>query len=364
MIEGVSLFSIDIHATGCTNRCRHCWTQGSPKNRRVPVEQVLFALDKLAEVKVHVPYVGFFVYDEPTTHPQFLEMYERAAELGLMWEGVFLATNGSILAKAPDEVWQRLKKTGISHLQLTFYGLEQTHDAFARRPGAFKGVVGTAQRANEHGIEWCPGVVLHAGNADELEATMSYVKELDPSGNTRVGWYPFSWQGRGRDDARGNGASRGGATGRIRGEAFSRLLDRLGQKKNMFIEEREAVARILENADLAGRRAGDRVCEKLGFQVDRELRVFCGGACDSAGIIGAAPELADQFLLGELGDDGFVPLLEAYQQKPPRGIEVLEQVTWGELAERYGDRDNDEIYWLNDLPMHKWAAAYLRERLT
>jgi len=352
MREDIGLFVTDIHATGCTNRCRHCWTQGSPKNPRVPVEQVLFALEKLAEVKAHVPYVGFFVYDEPTTHPQFLDIYERAAELGLMWEGVFLATNGSILAKAPDDVWQRLKKTGISYLQLTAYGLEQTHDAFAGRPGAFKGVVSTIQRAMGYGMDWCAGVVLHADNVDELEATVSHLKGLDPSGKAAVGWYPFSWQGRGRDAKR------------VRREQYARLPESTTQRRTSLVEEREAVARILENADLAGRHASDRACEKLGFQVDRDLRVFCGGACDSAGIVGAAPDLAGQFCLGKLGDDGFLPLLEAYLEARPQGIRLLEQVTWGELAEQYGDRANDEIYWLNDLPTHKWAATYLRERLT
>jgi MoaA/NifB/PqqE/SkfB family radical SAM enzyme len=351
MREDIGLFVTDIHATGCTNRCRHCWTQGSPNNQRVPGEQVLFVIEKLAEVKAHVPHVGFFIYDEPTTHPQFLDIYERAAELGLMWEGVFVATNGSILAKAPDEVWQRLKKTGISNLQLTAYGLEQTHDAFAGRPGAFKGVVATIQRAMGYGIDWCAGVVLHADNADELEATISYFRELEPSGKGTVGWYPFSWQGRGRDAAR------------IRREQYERLPESFRQGRTSLVDEGEAVARILDDPELAERRASDPVCEKLGFQVDRDLRIYCGGACDSAGILGAAPELADQFCLGKLGDDGFMPLLEAYLEARPRGIKLLEEVTWGELAERYGDRDNDEIYWLNDLPMHKWAAAYLRERL-
>ncbi len=52
-------------------------------------------------------------------------------------------------------------------------------------------------------------------------------------------------------------------------------------------------------------------------------------------------------------------MLEAYLEKPPRSIRLLNEITWGELAERYGDRANDEIYWLDDLPAHKWAAAYL-----
>ena len=53
----------------------------------------------------------------------------------------FLATNGSVLATASETTWSRLRATGIRRLQLTLYGLEQTHDAFAGRSGAFRDVI-------------------------------------------------------------------------------------------------------------------------------------------------------------------------------------------------------------------------------
>ena len=86
-----------------------------------------------------------FQESEDDTLDSILDDIESAQKQ--MWEGVFLATNGSILAKAPDTVWQRLKNTGISHLQFTVYGLEQTHDEFAGRRGAFGNIVATIQRA-------------------------------------------------------------------------------------------------------------------------------------------------------------------------------------------------------------------------
>lgn len=351
MFEDISAFSIDVHITPCTNHCRHCWTQGSAHHRRVPIERVFFVLERLAEIRQHIPQGGFFLYDEPTAHPQFIDIVEKAAELGLICEGFFLPTNGSILAKSPEMVWQRLKSAGVDCLQLTVYGLEQTHDAFAGRRGAFQGVVTTIRRAMEYDIQWYAGVILHADDVDELEATISYLAGLDPSGQARVGWYPFSWQGRGRDAKR------------VRAHEYARLPESLRQRKAAFFEEREAVDRILTIPELAQRSADTDLCEALVFQVDRDLKVFCGGACDSGGIIGAVPELAEAFLLGELDQTGFLSLLAAYQQRPPRGIGLLREITWGELAERYGDRANNEMYWLDDLPSHKWAAAYLRENL-
>ena len=43
----------------------------------------------------------------------------------------------------------------------------------------------------------------------------------------------------------------------------------------------------------------------------------------------------------------------------PRAVAAIR----AEAAEiwRYGDPENDEIYFLDDLPSHKWAAAYLLE---
>jgi hypothetical protein len=56
------------------------------------------------------------------------------------------------------------------------------------------------------------------------------------------------------------------------------------------------------------------------------------------------------------------PMLEAYL-KFPRSIRLFNEITWGERAERYGDRANDKIHWLEDLPAHLWSAAYLYKEI-
>jgi len=339
--------TINIHAMPCTNFCKHCWAQGSPKKRRMPLEQILFVLEKVAELKDCFPTVGFFFLDEPTNHPHFVEIIERASELGLLGGECFISTNGSILSRAPDEVWVRLKKAGVQWLQLTLYGLERTHDEFARRQGAFRDVIITAKRATEYGIRWWLGVIFHRDNAHELAETTEYAKSLDPSGEADIGWYTFLWQGRGR------------SARRPRAKDYALLPDSL--KGECWVEEREAVRKILASPDLSARRADESFCPYLGLEVDQDLWVFCGGACDSGGIARAVPELREEFALGHLGEEGFLPLLESYQHEPPRVIQLLSEVTWGELAERYGDETNDEIYHLTDLPLHKWAAQFLLE---
>lgn len=342
-------FALGIHAMPCTNRCRHCWTGGSPQHARVPAEQVRFVLEKLAELQSEFSHVTFFLYDEPTNHPQFVELLEHAAALGLIGEDFFLATNGSLLARAPDETWERMARAGCRTLQLTAYGLEQAHDAFAGRRGAFQDLVKTTRRASAHRVDWYAGVVLHRENAGQVREAVEHLRGLAPDGRGSVGAFTFLWQGRGRE------------AGRVRAHDLAALPEGRRPRTDALVEEREAVRRILEDPDLAARRAGDITCGSLVWHVDRDRRVYAGGACDSGGIAAAAPELREAFFLGNLGGAGLRPLLESYRRAHPRALRLLDQVTWGELARRYGDRENDELYHLSDLPENKWAAAYLLE---
>jgi MoaA/NifB/PqqE/SkfB family radical SAM enzyme len=347
-INKTGALSIGLEAMTCTNRCRHCWIQGNPTHRSMPVEQVYYVLERLAEVKQYMAPGLFVMYDEPTTHPQFIEIIEKAAQLGLIGEDFFLPTNGSILARAPEHTWDRLKRAGMNSLQLTIYGLEQTHDDFAGRRGAFKDIITTIRRAVMHDIEWWCGVVLHPGNIGELDDTVAYLKRLDPEGKAAVGWFLFFWQGRGRD------------INRVRANDFARLPEHL-RKGSHWVDESEAIRRIIENPNLSRRRPSEPYCQSLWFQVDRDLQVYCGGSCDCGGIAAAIPEMKAVFSLGKLTDAGFLPLIESYQQKPPAVIQYLDNITWGELAKKYGDPTNDEFYYLNDLPEQKWAAKYLSD---
>jgi hypothetical protein len=342
--------AIGIHAMPCSNRCRHCWTEGSPRHEVVPAERVVFVLERLAALREMVPYLSFFLYDEPTIHPRFVEILEAAAGLGLTGEGFFLPTNGHGLVSAPDEVWDRLRRAGADRLQFTLYGLEEAHDAFAGRAGAFRDVVDAIRGAAARGFSWYAGVVLHAGHAAGAEETMDFVRGLDPSGAARVGCLSFLWQGRGRDAARLRAADRPSLP-----DGFNR--------SPVWVEEGEAVRRILADPELAARRPGEGGCETTMLQVDRDGRVFAGSSCDAGGIAAAVPELRESFALGPLGPEGFAPLLDAFADAPPPALARLGQVTWGELAERYGDAEGDGIHFLDDLPNHKWAAAYLLESL-
>ena len=90
--------TLNLHAMPCTNACAHCWVQGSVRKPRMPFEQIAWVLGQLAGLKGQGIAPGFFLFDEPTHHPRFPDILQRAADLDLLPEGFFVATNGSILA--------------------------------------------------------------------------------------------------------------------------------------------------------------------------------------------------------------------------------------------------------------------------
>ena len=92
-----------------------------------------------------------------------------------------------------------------------------------------------------------------------------------------------------------------------------------------------------------------------------DLSVYCGGACDGGGIAAAVPKFRAEFRIGNLQEDSLVGIIERYLEAPPRIVKELQRITWGELAKRYGDRSNEELYYLSNLAGQKWVALYLEE---
>ncbi|MCP4231338.1 MAG: hypothetical protein GY771_14480 [bacterium] len=89
------------------------------------------------------------------------------------------------------------------------------------------------------------------------------------------------------------------------------------------------------------------------------MRIYDGGTCDSGGYLGVFPEYADQFYLGELGDDGFKPIIDNYFEDKPEILKFLSGVTWGELAQEFGDGANDELFYDFDLVKNRWARMFV-----
>jgi MoaA/NifB/PqqE/SkfB family radical SAM enzyme len=338
--------ALNIRANPCTNRCRHCWAGGSRDHATMPTEDVEAVLRELAAVRDLFEHVDFFLLDEPTNRPDFLDIFEFAADQGLLGPESFIATNGVGLAAAGPDVWSRLKATGVGYLQFTFYGVGETHDRFAARRGAFDDLVAASRGADGAGIPWCAAAVFEARDSGDVLATVEYIESLGSP--TKVGWMLYAAQGRG---ARG------------RRPIFEDLLEKPWlASPGAFCSERSFREGVLQDRALARRRAAEAFCPALVLEVDAEREVFCGGACDSGGLAGALPELKGEFSLGRLGEKSLAAMIGEYVAQPPAIIKTAGAVTWGELAEKYASRVNDELYVPDDLIVSKWVRDYVRDR--
>jgi MoaA/NifB/PqqE/SkfB family radical SAM enzyme len=337
--------ALNVRANPCVNRCRHCWAEGSREHATMPTEAVEAALRELAGARDLFANVDFFLLDEPTARPDFVEIYEFAAELELLGPDSFIATNGVGLARAEPDVWYRLRATGIGYLQFTFYGVGEAHDKFAGRRGAFDDLVAAVGQAEAVGMPWCASAILQPRDAGDVLGTLEYIEGLGSP--TKTGWMLYAAQGRG---------------GRGRRPIFQDIMEKPWlAAPGFFCAERRLREEILADRELSRRRAAEAFCPTLVLEVDAGGEVFCGGACDSGGLAGVLPELRSEFSLGRLGEKSLAAMVAEYLADPPAITKSAGAVTWGELAEKYASRVNDELFAPHDLIVSRWVRDYVRK---
>ena len=128
----------------CNHRCQHCYlglAAGVPPRPALPTSRQLELLEELAAAGVlELILTG----GEPTLHPDFPRILERAADLHF---AIGLLTNGTRLG---DEMLDRLTAVPLDHIRIPLYGLEEYHNRFVQNRHAFqeiwKGVLALAGR--------------------------------------------------------------------------------------------------------------------------------------------------------------------------------------------------------------------------
>ena len=172
-------------ACGCPNTCRHCSEEGRPPfGALMSVDDVRWLVEELVGAWERtlgtVPEVrGVEEGLEPTAHPDFLRLIEYA------WSFYpdscdTLGTNGYGLARLGN--WQstfdRLRELGIACLGMAIHGLPQEHDWFVGRPGAFRDLAVTTERALESGLDVAFEIHLNRRNVRTFGAVVEVLTEL------------------------------------------------------------------------------------------------------------------------------------------------------------------------------------------
>lgn len=117
-------------------------------------------------------------------------------------------------------------------------------------------------------------------------------------------------------------------------------IGHLIKNSNVWKTEKSLILQISDSTDLSDRKALNHLCGIVYLDIDENLNVFYGGGCDGDPFHFAK----DQVLLGNLKSESIHSCYEKYLNNPPKPVRLLSEITWGELAKKYGDPDNERVY--------------------
>ncbi|MBQ3972825.1 MAG: radical SAM protein [Lachnospiraceae bacterium] len=167
---------------GCPNRCLHCWLGHMPSR----------TMEEGADewiVSCFRPYfekITFFSWlREPDFGPHYREQWERDKKLsaGALPPRFELASFWR-LVRDPDYA-PFLKEVGVSCVQLTFFGLEETTDKYVGRKGAFRELLKATEILLEHEISPRWQAFINEENKEEIPSLLNLFKELELSRRCR-----------------------------------------------------------------------------------------------------------------------------------------------------------------------------------
>jgi len=163
-----------VEAAGCTNACRHCGSNGRPPYGTI------YSIDELRKlVETWGPITPFYEF---TAHPDFPEIMNPQI---VGYEGEVLPTNGFGLARTEDyrAIFDRLREFGYNMISCTLHGLEENHDWFVARKGAYQDILKASAKAVEAGfyVHW--NIFLDNRNLEDVLALveLSRRNEFDSS---------------------------------------------------------------------------------------------------------------------------------------------------------------------------------------
>jgi hypothetical protein len=156
-----------IDVAGCTNACRHCGVGGKPPHAS------FFSLSEMRELTAEGwELCPFF---EPSAHPEFPEIMGPD-----ILRGEYLSTNGFGFARAehPEAWFARLHEFGWRWLSLTVHGLQESHDWFVGRRGAYDDIVRTTKLARANGFNAHWNLMPFNRNLAEVPTLLEVSREL------------------------------------------------------------------------------------------------------------------------------------------------------------------------------------------
>jgi len=171
----------------CNLHCRHCYSNSTQEiyPEELSTKECQKVIDDLADFKVPVLLISG---GEPLSRSDIFPLMEYAIQKGMR---VTLSTNGTLINL---EIAKRLKKMGISYVGISLDGLEEEHDLFRGKKGAFQEALQGIRNCLKIGQKVGLRFTLNKRNFHTLEDIFQLIKE---EGIPRACFYHLVYSGRG-----------------------------------------------------------------------------------------------------------------------------------------------------------------------
>ena len=153
----------------CNLTCQHCYSISADKDfpGELSTEEVFAVMDDLKAF--HVP-VLILSGGEPLLRPDIFDIARRAKAMGFY---VGLSSNGTLITEANIAA---IVEIGFDYVGVSLDGIEDTHDKFRRKQGAFKESLHGIRLCRDAGIKVGVRFTLTQDNAHDLPALLQLVE--------------------------------------------------------------------------------------------------------------------------------------------------------------------------------------------
>ena len=173
----------------CNLSCSHCYAAYAGEQKVLSTEQALAVIDDLAAFGAPVL---LFSGGEPFARPDIRTLAAYAKEKGLR---VTFSTNGTLIDDATAD-W--LRDLGVAYVGISIDGTEAIHDAFRRRPGAYRLALDAIRRLRTRGVKVGLRVTMTRDNVRAIPDIFALMRaERVP----RICLYHLVYTGRGKEIA-------------------------------------------------------------------------------------------------------------------------------------------------------------------
>ncbi len=156
----------------CNLTCKHCYSISADKDfpGELSTQEVFTVMDDLKGFGVPVLILSG---GEPLLRRDIFEVSQRAKAMGFY---VGLSTNGTLITR--DNIGP-IAEVGYDYVGISIDGIEETHDHFRRRKGAFEESMNGIRLCRENGIKVGMRFTITMDNAHELPELLALMERED-----------------------------------------------------------------------------------------------------------------------------------------------------------------------------------------